>query len=285
MNGKIAIITDTDSSLPESVARQYGIRQVPISIHFGAETFDTGVDIDDEKLFARVDSEGVLPTTSAPSPGKFVEAYQEAFDAGAEEIVCFTVSGAVSATYNAALNAAEQFEKGRVSVVDTKSLSMGQGFMVLAAAEAAQEGASSEQIIAIAESVRERTYLYAALPTLKYLAMSGRVGQLTAGMASLLNIKPILTIKDGKLDLLERVRTQRKAIGRVIELTSQAVNGRGIERMSMIHVNALDDAKTLEQMLRQKLSCPDDVIYASLTPGLSVHGGAGIVGVTIVVSE
>ncbi len=222
----IAIVTDTDASLPDELAARHGIRQVPINVHFGEETLRAGVDIDDGALFARVEREGRLPTTSAPSPGQFAEAYRAALAAGAERVVCFCVSGAVSATYNAAVLACDLVPEGDVTVVDTRNLSMGQGFMVLAAAEAAEAGASVEEIIARAREVGARTHIYGTLSTLKYLVMSGRIGHLAAGMGTLLNVKPILTLRDARLDLLERVRTRRRAWARVIELTAQAAGGR-----------------------------------------------------------
>jgi DegV family protein with EDD domain len=278
----IAIVTDTDSSLPAAVAAQFGIQQVPINIHFGEETFRSGVDIDDVEAFVRIDHDGKLPTTSAPTPGQFAEAYQAAFDAEATSVLCFCVSAEISGTYNAAITARELLPDRDITVVDSRTLSMGQGFMVLAAAEAIQQGASKEQAIAIAESLRERTYVYAALATLKYLAMSGRVGHLAAGMANLLNIKPVLTVRDGKLDMLEKVRTQQKAWNRVVELTIESLGGRPIERMGLIHVNAPEKAREFEVRLREHLTCPDDIITAEFTPGLAIHSGTGIVGVVVV---
>lgn len=279
---KIAIVTDTDTSLPPSLATQHNITQVPISVHFGDQTFLTGVDIDDAGVFARVDREKRLPTTSAPSPGQFVEAFQQAFDNGAEQIVCLTVSSVVSAIYSSATNASAEFPGKTIQVIDTRSLSLGQGFMVLEAAEAAAQGATIPEIVAHVESMKQRTHLFAALSTLKYLAMSGRVGSLVAGMATLLDVKPILTIRDGKLDLLERTRTRGKSLDRVVELAIQAAGGAPIQRMGIVHCNALDEVQAFEDRLRSRLECPTELLVAELTAGLSVHAGSGMLGVSFV---
>ena len=282
---KTAIITDSDASLPPEVAARYDIVQVPIMVQFGEESFKAGSEINDAETFARIDRNGKLPTTSAPSPGQFVEAFKTAFAKGYDSIICITVSSEISATYSAALNAASLIPDGDISIVDSKSLSMGQGFMTLAAAEAIQNGETKENAIAAAQSAGERTHLFAALSTLKYLAMSGRVGHIAAGLANLLDVKPILTIRNGRLEMLEKVRTQRRAWERAINLTVEKAAGKQIERMAIIHVNALSDAQKLEGLLRDFLPCPDEIIYSELTPGLSVHSGAGLVGIVSQIHE
>lgn len=279
---KIAVITDTDSSLPPEVAQGYGIQQVPITIHFGDESYTTGIDIDDRQLFEKIDQRNKLPTTAAPAPAAFVKAFQSAFDAGAESIVCVCVSSKMSATYQAALTACESFPNRDITVIDSLNVSLGQGFMAIAAAEAAQSGLSRDQVIAAAVETGQRLHLYAVLSTLKYLALSGRVGKLVAGMADTLNIKPVLTLKEGKLDLLEKVRTRRKALDRMFELVGQSVDGKTIERAAIIHVNNLEEAREVEAQLRSQWRCPVSMITAEFTPGISVHAGSGVVGVVLV---
>jgi len=281
----IAIITDTDASLPKAVSERYGIQQVPITVNFGAEVLKTGIDIDDAGLFERVDREGTLPTTAAPAPGDFTTAYENAFKNGAETVLCFCVSSEISATYGAAIAARQTMPDRDIQVVDTLNLTMGQGYMVLAAAEAAQGGKPVPEILSIVDQIRARSHMFAVLPTLKYLAMSGRVGSLAAGFADVISIKPILTVRDGKLDLLERVRTLKKAWKRAIELSSKAAGTNKVEQMSIVHVNAESEAKEFYNQLSQVVSFSGEVLFAELTPGLSVHSGAGMVGVCFVVSE
>jgi DegV family protein with EDD domain len=282
---KYAVITDTDASISLAQAEKLSIRQVPIIVQFGEESFRAVYDIDDRQTFSRIDSAEKLPTTSAPSPGQFVQEFKSAFDQGAEGILCFTVSSEVSATYAAAVTASKDFPGKDITVVDTRSLSMGQGFQVLYAAEALQKGASRDEALAIAKSVEERTHFFAALSTLKYLAMSGRVGHLTAGIANLLNVKPILTIQNGKLELIERVRTKNKAWARLIELAGEKITGHSIERMAIAHVAAAESAAEFESSLRKSFVCPPEISRCELTPGLSVHSGAGLVGVGIVLGK
>lgn len=279
---RIAVITDTDSSLPADVAARYGIRQVPINIYFGQEEFQTGIDIDDASLFIHIGHRNQMPTTSAPTPGQFAAAFKEAFEEGAQAIACFCVSNEISATYKAAQAAREMYPDRTIEVVDSRALSMIQGFMAIAAVEAIQNGASLEKAIQHAIAVREHSHLFAALATLKYLAMSGRIGHLAAGMASLLNIKPILTCREGKLDVLEKVRTRKKAWARIIELTEQITQNTSVERLAIAHINAPNEAQEFLAQLQSKVICPKDIIIAQFTPGLSVHAGDGVVGLVFV---
>jgi DegV family protein with EDD domain len=178
--------------------------------------------------------------------------------------------------------AADMLDGANITVLDSRSLSLGQGFMVLAAAEAVRSGGALQDAIEVAKSTGERSHLFAALSTLKYLAMSGRVGHVAAGFADLIDVKPILTIQDGKLDLLERVRTEKKAWERMIDLCVQCIGVGSPQRLGIVHVAAQKKAEQLEFWLRDSIDCPDEILYAELTPGLSVHSGAGMVGVAFV---
>ena len=282
---KIAVITDSDSSLPTALADSQGIQLVPITIHFDNEVYTTGIDIDDQRVFEIVDRLKKIPKTAAPSPAAFATAYRSAFEMGADEIICICVSSQMSLTYNSALSACEEFPGRRIVVVDSLNLSMGQGFMALQAAEFAFSGSTTDEIVAQLDAMGKRLHLYAVLPTLKYLALSGRVGKFVAGMADTLNIKPIFTVKDGKLIFLERIRTRTKAVERMLELTVEAVDGKKVERIAVIYVNNLEGAAELDGLLRERIDCPAEIPAVAFTPGLSVHAGTGVVGLVVLTSE
>ncbi len=279
---KIAIITDTDSSLPADLAAQHGIQLVPITVHFGEEVYTTGLDLDDIRLFKMIDARQKLPTTSAPPPSAFDIAFRQAFERGAEQIICICVSSKISATYLAALSALENFSGKDITVIDSLNLCMAQGFMALAAAEAAERGASKEEIVALVTSIQPRVHVFGALPTLKYLAMGGRMGKLAAGIADTLNIKPVLTSRDGKLELLEKVRTWRKAEERLIELAHSIADGKKVERVALIHVNNVPGVEHLYEKLKAELNIGLEPVVADFTPGLSVHAGSGVIGFVMV---
>ncbi len=278
----ITVVTDSDASIPADLAERHGIRQIPITVQFGRQSFESGVDIDDHELFARIDRDGRLPTTAAPTAGKYVDAFKAALASGSQAVLCFCVSSKVSASYQAAVTARNMLPEQDITVIDTNSLSMGQGFMAIAAQEAIEAGATKGEALQQALDTGRRTHLFAALSTLKYLVMGGRASHITAGVATVFDIKPILTIREGKLELLERVRTQKKAWARLVELVVQAGAGKSVERMAVLHVNAQAEASRLQQQITAAITCPGDIIVAELTPGLSVHAGAGVVGAVLV---
>jgi DegV family protein with EDD domain len=178
--------------------------------------------------------------------------------------------------------ALEEFPEKEVHVIDSRQLSLAEGFQVLATAEAIEDGATIESILELIKDLQSRLHVYGALPTLKYLAMGGRMGRLAAGFGETLEIKPILNSSGGKLELLEKVRTWRKAKARLVELAVQSTAGRPIERVGMLHVNNEEGALALFDSLKTALGFELEPLITEFTPGLSVHTGSGVIGYVIV---
>jgi DegV family protein with EDD domain len=153
--------------------------------------------------------------------------------------------------------------------------------MALAAAEAASKNASSAEIVTLVEETGKKIHTFVMLPTLKYLALGGRVDKKIAMLADTINIKPILTVRDGKLDLFEKVRTHKKAVERLLALVANVVQDKNIVRLAVIHVNEEKRATEMESLLRNAFSCPTKITITELTPGLSVHTGSGVVGIVV----
>jgi len=279
---KVHVITDTDSNLPLDLAKKYNIALVPITVQFGDESFKDCFEIDNPTMFERIDKTGKLPTTAAPSPAAFSSAFQDAFAAGADSVICVTVGSAISRTYESALVAAREMPERKITVVDSEHLSLAQSFITLTAAESLLAGASHDDAVAAARDLIPRSYLYGSLSTLKYLALGGRLSNLAANMGNLLNIKPILTMKDGKLDLLEKVRTNKVAMNRLVELLLNAVGNREIERAAILHVLNPAAADELKTLLGKSIKLPRETNTYDFGPGLSVHAGSGMVGCVLV---
>ena len=282
----IAIITDTDSSLPLELARKHNIVQVPITVQFGDKAFRDVYDIDNPVIFGRIDQTGKFPTTAAPSPGQFAEAFKSAFETGAGSVLCFNVSSEVSATYASARNAADTLPGRDIHVIDTRNLCMGQGFMVLAAAEAVAGGASAEEAIAVAEDTgqRARHVWFACHPE---IPGDERTHWSPGSRAWRYHECQTHPDRQGWQTANARTRPHPVQVleARAVEVAVEEDAGQPIERMAILHVNAMQAARQFEALIRAALPCPAEVVYADMNPGLSIHTGTGLVGVVFVTAK
>ena len=271
----IKIVTDSTADVPQPLLERYDIRTVPINIQFGTETYQEGIDIDRPTFFRKL--EEVMPTSSQPSPGQFAEVYRELADQG-HSILCVVITSKHSGTYQSAVLAKSMLPEADIEVFDTLSISIGTGYQVLAAARAAEEGQSMEEIIQLLEGIRSRMYLYLTPATLKYLQKSGRVGKLAGALASLLNVKPIIKVEDGVLEAFEKVRTRSKSLDRIVELTAEAVGTTEPVKLGIPHAEVPDEAEELRERLESTFNC-DEMFVVDLACSLTVHGGPGIIGI------
>jgi len=274
----IKIATDSTCDLPPGYFQEYGITVVPINIQFGTETYEDGITIDRETFVRKIDELGVLPTTSQPSAGQFRQYYQELAEEGATDIISLHVTAKLSGTYHSSALAKEMLE-GRVRVhpFDSASGSVALGFMCLEASRMARAGKSVAEILSRMETIRQRTVLTLTLKDLRYAQMSGRTGKLQSSLASLLSIKPIVLLEDGLLDVVEKVRTPRKAIDRLLEILTENVGRVEPVNLAVVHAMAQDQGQELLERARAMFNC-QETFLADLTSSLVVHFGPGTLG-------
>lgn len=269
-----AVVADSAASLPREVSSELGIEVVPLYLTFGAETLRDGVDVGD--FYARLAGHETPVTTSAPSPGDFEEAYERT---GQDEIVCVTVAASVSGVHQAARLAAERVP-ARVEVVDSGAASMAEGFVAMAAARAAVEGAGLDETVERARKVAEDATLVATIDTFEYLRRSGRVGRLAAFAATALDIKPVFRMGGGAIHPLARPRTRSRAIGRVVDEIVAWAEGRTM-RLAAFHANAEGEARDLLDRASAELDVAESFVV-EFTPAMGAHTGPGVVGLASV---
>jgi len=273
----VAIVTDSTSDLPPELAAELGIRVVPLLVRFGTQEFRSGVDLSTADFWTRMLApDAPFPTTAAAAPGTFAECFADAFATGADSVVCVTVGSKLSGTFASAEIGAKQHPGREIHVVDSMSASMGVGLLAMLGVELAAAGGTGA---AIAATLRERTAdvdLYVALDTLEYLRKGGRLSTARAAIGTLLSVKPIITVVDGAVETVDRVRTRAKARERVIEL----LTARPVERIAILHTVA-DDLEGFRDTVVRRLPGGVDPAYVSVcTVGASVgpHLGPGAVG-------
>lgn len=228
----VAIVTDSTADLAPEAARTAGLRVVPLFVRFGATEFRAGVDLSTEQFWARMLApEAPFPSTAAPAPGTFRETFEACFAEGADAIVCTTIGAKLSATFQSATLAAQALPDREIHVIDTGSTSMSTGIPALLAAEMAATGASGAEIAAMVRDRLPDVDLFVAVDTLEYLRKGGRLSPARAAIGTFLSVKPIITVRDGTVEMMEKPRTRAKARERVVELISE----RPIERLAILH--------------------------------------------------
>jgi len=281
MAGKVAIITDTISSIPREEAEKYGIELVPLEIVFGDKVYRDRVDISADEFYALLRQADKLPTTSAPPPSTFLDVYREV-SRRAAEIFCITLSAKFSATFDSAQLAMEMAREAlpnvAINVLDSHTAAAAQGLIALAAAKSAALGKTLSEVVETARNVMEQVNLLAALDTLYYLVKGGRVPKLAALTASLLKIKPILTIDDGEAHMVTNARTTPGAMNRILKLMEQRIVKELPLHVAVMHADAVERAVALRDEIAARFDCAD-LYITEFTPVMGVHTGPGVVGV------
>jgi DegV family protein with EDD domain len=275
---KVAIVTDSTAVIPDDLVEQYNIRVAPQVLIWGEETLLDGVDIQPEDFYNRLLTDSVHPTTSQVTPGKFREIFGDLLEKD-HEILAILISENLSGTIDSACQALEFFPGSPIEIVDSKTVAMALGFQALMAARAAQDGASLAECKAIAKKGTSHTGVVFTVNTLEYLHRGGRIGGGTRFLGTALNIKPILEVKDGAIEAVERIRTRKKSLNRVVELIEERVGGRKPVRLASLHANAPEEAHFLLDQASARLE-PVETVFTVLSPVVGTHAGPGTLGLT-----
>ncbi len=272
----VRIVTDSACDLSDADLEQWGIGLIPLSIRFGDDEFVDRTELKTDEFYRRLANSEHLPETSAPSPGAFATLFNQFASEGADAIVCINLSEALSATIQAARTAADSDDVTiPVHVVNSKSVTGGLGSIVLSCAKAARDGKSAEEIVALAENMRDRTRVYATLDTLENLKKGGRIGGAQAAFGAMLSIKPLLDLSSGEVVAAGKQRTRKKSLA---WLREQISNAGEVENLAILHSNADD----IDDFIASISDIPgvNDARVDIIGAVIGTHGGPGIVGIT-----
>ena len=278
----VRIVTDTTSDLSPAAAHQDQIGVVPLSVIFGEESYKEGIDITPDLFYDKLQRSKVLPTTSAPSVGDFLDVYRDILKT-TDEIVSIHLSAKLSATYDNACQAAAQLadEGARIEVIDSETISLGITFMATAASRAAAGGASIEDVRKIVDAMIPRMHVYVVLDTLEYVRRGGRIGRARAYLGTVLRVKPILSFRGGEVHPEERVRTRSHALDRLFQMATSFPN---VEQVGVAYSTNAEEAEQFKRRLEGALEGVQ-VQVSRLGPVIGVHGGPGVLGVGILEGE
>jgi DegV family protein with EDD domain len=276
---KVAIVTDSTAYIPADVSKGYSIYSVPLQVIWGSENYKDGVDIMPDQFYTRLADTKVMPTTSQPSPAAFKVLYEKLIQSDFE-VLSIHISSKLSGTVDSAQQACASLNHAPVEVLDSFSTSMSLGFQVMAAARAAEQGATLQECKIIAQQARENTGVLFLLNTLEFLRRGGRIGSAAAFLGTALNLKPILELCDGKVEGIDKVRTWNKAQDRLLDIFEERIGKQAPVRIAAVYGGSKPEAEEILQRARQRFGVSDvsEAIMSPVSPVIGVHTGPGCVG-------
>jgi DegV family protein with EDD domain len=277
---RVAVVTDSSATVPAELVQDLDVQVVPISLNIGGQSYRDGIDITSEQLYDWLRSSKRLPTTSAPCVGDFLRVYAKASQQ-ASAIVSIHLSPDLSAIFQVATTASELLENIPIRVVNSRTAAMGQGFVVLEAARMAAAGAPLEAVVARAQELSSKVRLLATIDTLEYLQRGGRIGGAATLVGTVLQIKPVLHVTDGRVGVFARPRTKSKAVGVMLDQIAREAENRPVH-VAVLHADVLEEAEALREKVRQRFDCIE-LFVTAFTPVMGAHTGPGVLGVAFYV--
>lgn len=274
---KVAIITDSSAYLPQEIIDELDIHVVPLTLHWEDKSYRDGEDIRAEEFYERLADADTIPTTSQTTVGEFDRLFKDLLDRDFA-VLALLISSGISGTVESAIQSKSNFPDAPIEVLDSRLVSMALGFMVMTVARAAKNGASLSDCKALADEVFPKIGVYFTVDTLKYLNKGGRINTAKRLMGSALNIKPIMEIRNGKIELVESVRSRKKAVRRMLELVEQDIAGREPVRISTFHAAAEADNQALMAEAIEQFN-PVETVTTFVSPVVGAHTGPGTLSI------
>lgn len=277
---KVAIVTDSTANIPSELIKNYPVYVVPLQVLWDEKVYLDGIEIHPDEFYTRLENSRTMPSTSQVTPVTFLNMYTDLLRDGFD-ILSIHISQKLSGTLDSAIQAKGQLPGAAIELFDSTTTAMSMGFQVLACARAAAMGASLEECVSIAQKARDHTGVLFTAATLEFLHRGGRIGGGAKFLGTALNLKPILAVRDGRVDAVERVRNMNKALDRMLELSIQRIDKRSPIRIATIHANDEENARMLLEKARANFSVTEvsEAYISQVSPVIGTHTGPGTVGI------
>jgi len=273
----IALVTDSTAYMPEEVVDKYHITVAPQVLIWGSETYEDGVDIEPQEFYERLEGSSEMPTTSQVTVATFLKIFPKLLEED-KQILAILISEKLSGTIASAVQAKEDFPGAPIEIINSETTAMELGFHVLTVARAIEQGADMKECKQLAEKAKQHTGVLFAVDTLEFLHRGGRIGGGSRFLGTALNIKPILEVRGGRVEAVERVRTRKKSLRRMVDMTAERISGRQPVRLSCLHANASKEAQELLEEIHKRFE-PVETYLTEVSPVVGTHAGPGTVGI------